>query len=525
MVQKDFARACAEETITLFFLFSCRSVNDKGSVIERFLGIEHIFDTTSTSLKEALDTMLRRYGLSISKIKGQGYDGASNMRGQFHGLQRRVLNENPYALYIHCFAHQLQLVVVSVAKCCGSTFDFFNYVTSIVNVVSASCKMKDQLLQSHHDKLVEQLDSSAIFSGRGKNQETSLARPGDTRWGTHHKILARLKIMWSSVLEVLENISEDGTDGEKKTTASGLIQRMESFEFVFILHLRIRVLGMTQDLSQCLQKKNQNIVHAIGLIGSVMRNMNEMRENSWDALFEEVKEFCLLNNIEIPNMEDMIPVRGCSRCRDAKLVSCYHHFHYGIFIVVIDKIYCELNNRFPERSTQLLRCVACLDPRDSFANFELQKLVELAKIYKDDFCDYDCIKLAGDLHIFINEVKNDDNFDTCNLAEKMVQTGRDTAFPLMYRLIELALILPVTTTTIERAFSAMNIIKTERRNKMNNDWLNSSMMCYIERDLFASIEDEKILKRFQGLRNRKMNLPNEDSRIEDVGTSGSGANS
>jgi len=62
-------------------------------------------------------------------------------------------------------------------------------------------------------------------------------------------------IMWSSVLEVLENISEDGTDGEKKTTASELIQRMESFEFVFILHLMIRVLGMTQDLSQCLQKK------------------------------------------------------------------------------------------------------------------------------------------------------------------------------------------------------------------------------------------------------------------------------
>ncbi|XP_066322825.1 uncharacterized protein [Miscanthus floridulus] len=457
MVQKDLARACAEETSELIkseigdrwfavlvdeardasikeqMVVVVRFVNDKGSVIERFLGIEYVFDTTSTSLKKALDTMLRRYGLSIFKIRGQGYDGASNMRGQFHGLQRLVLNENPYAFYIHCFAHQLQLVVVSIAKCCGSTFDFFNYVTSIVNVVSASCKRKDQLLQSHHDKLIEQLDSGTIFSRRGKNQEISLARPGDTRWGTHHKTLARLMIMWSSVLEVLENISEDGTDGEKKTTTSGLIQRMESFEFVFILHLMIRVLGMTQDLSQCLQKKNQNIVRAIGLIGSVMRNMNEMRENGCEALFEEVKEFCLLNNIEIPNMEDMIPVRGRSRCRGAKLVSYYHHFHHGIFNVVIDQVYCELNNRFPERSTQLLRCVACLDPRDSFANFEVQKLVELAKIYKDDLCDYDCIKLAGDLRIFIDEVRNDDNFDNCtnlgNLAEKMVQTERDTTFP------------------------------------------------------------------------------------------------
>jgi hypothetical protein len=69
-------------------------------------------------------------------------------------------------------------------------------------------------------------------------------------------------LMWGSVLEVLENVSEDGTDGEKKTIASRLITKMESFEFVFILHLMIRVLGVTQELSQCLQRKKQNIVRA-----------------------------------------------------------------------------------------------------------------------------------------------------------------------------------------------------------------------------------------------------------------------
>ena len=297
---------------------------------------------------------------------------------------------------------------------------------------------------------------------------------------------------------------------------SGLITKMESFEFVFILHLMIRVLGLSQELSQCLQRKNQNIVRAIGLIGSVMRNMNAMRENGWDDLFEEVKSFCVQKKIDIPNMEDMIPVRGRSKFRGAKLVTHYHHFHHGIFIVVIDQILCELNNRFPERSTELLRCVACLDPNGSFANFEIEKLVELAKIYKDDFSDYDCEKLRGDLLVFIDEVRNDKDFGTCtdlgNLAEKMVQSDRHTHFPLVYRLIELALILPVATTTVERAFSAMNIIKTERRNKMNDDWMNNSMICYIERDVFASVEDEKFLKRFQGFKNCKINLPREGTR-------------
>ena len=148
-------------------------------MIERFLGVEHVPDTTSAALKAALDAMLLGHGLSIHNVRGQGYDGASNMRGEFHGLQRLVLDENPYAFYIHCFAHQLQLVVVSVAKCCSSVTDFFNYTTLIVNIVNASCKRHDQLAQEHHENVVRGLENDEIFSGRGKNQETNLARPGE----------------------------------------------------------------------------------------------------------------------------------------------------------------------------------------------------------------------------------------------------------------------------------------------------------------------------------------------------------
>jgi hypothetical protein len=79
--------------------------------------------------------MLSDHGLVVARLRGQGYDGASNMRGEFNGLQKLIRDENPFTFYIHCFAHQLQLVVVAVSKCCSSLEDFFNYVTLIVALV------------------------------------------------------------------------------------------------------------------------------------------------------------------------------------------------------------------------------------------------------------------------------------------------------------------------------------------------------------------------------------------------------
>jgi hypothetical protein len=118
--------------------------------------------------------MFLAHGLSMSKRRGQGYDGASNMRGKFHGLQRLILDENPYAFYIYCFAHQLQLVVVAVAKCCSSVLDFFNFTTLIVNTVNASCKRHDEVAQHQHDTIVSQLESGDIFPEEGKTKQPTL---------------------------------------------------------------------------------------------------------------------------------------------------------------------------------------------------------------------------------------------------------------------------------------------------------------------------------------------------------------
>jgi hypothetical protein len=68
-------------------------------------------------------------------------------------------------------------------------------VTLIVSSTCASCKRKDLLFDKHRLNLLAKLESGEINSGKDKQQETSLVRPGDTRWRSHYKSLLRIESM------------------------------------------------------------------------------------------------------------------------------------------------------------------------------------------------------------------------------------------------------------------------------------------------------------------------------------------
>ena len=51
------------------------------------------------------------------KVRGQGYDGGSNMAGKINGLEQKMLKENLKALYFHCIGHQLNLVCQDACTC------------------------------------------------------------------------------------------------------------------------------------------------------------------------------------------------------------------------------------------------------------------------------------------------------------------------------------------------------------------------------------------------------------------------
>lgn len=70
----------------------------------------------------------------------------------------------------------------------------------------------------------------------------------------------------------------------------------------------------------------------------------------------------------------------------------------------------------------------------------------------------------------------------------MVEQKNNIVYPLIYLLVTLVLILPVTTTIMERAFSTINILENRLQNRMGYQCENDELLLYVEKDIFDNNE-------------------------------------
>ncbi|XP_075666079.1 uncharacterized protein LOC142635914 [Castanea sativa] len=156
-------------------------VDAEGFVKEHFFGLIHVVDTTALTLKKGIYSLLSQRYLDIQNIRGQRYDGASNMRGMWNGLQALILNDCPYTYFIHCFAHCLQLALVKTSKQVNAISGFFLTLLFLIKIVNASCKRNEQLKVVNANEIAHLIDLEELKTGSGLNQIGTLQRLVETR--------------------------------------------------------------------------------------------------------------------------------------------------------------------------------------------------------------------------------------------------------------------------------------------------------------------------------------------------------
>ena len=93
------------------------------------------------------------------------------MSGRCSGVQQRVKEVIPQAIYIHCFAHVLKLVLVDCAKNVASASEFFALLESpyvFLSSIKAHAAFVRQQAKLHPDKPKKELQrlSATIWTCR-----------------------------------------------------------------------------------------------------------------------------------------------------------------------------------------------------------------------------------------------------------------------------------------------------------------------------------------------------------------------
>ncbi|KAH0647342.1 hypothetical protein KY285_032590 [Solanum tuberosum] len=383
-----------------------RYVDRMGFVVERLIDIVHVQDTSALSLKGAIVNVLAQHSLSLSYVRGQCYDGASNMQGEMNGLKMLIRQE--------------------ISKKCIQVGELVLLVSNVLNVLGAFFKRMDKFRDSQKKRIQEALDMGELTTGTGLHQELGLIRAGDTRWGYHYKSFSNFILMFGSIVDVLDALVVDAYSTDERAKATGYLEACQTFKIAFMLHLMRDILGITDELNKSLQKKEQDIANAMLLVEVAKRRLQMLRDDGWDALINKLQ---------------------------------------------------ELNDRFNEVTTDLLHGVACLNPVDSFSSFNIRKIMRMAKLYPNDFDEFSMNALENQLATYIIDVRDmDERFSNlnglCDLSRKLVETKKNLNFPLVFRLVKFALLLLVSTASVERAFSAMKFIKNALRSWMNDELLS-----------------------------------------------------
>lgn len=89
----------------------------KNRPVETFLSLKRLKSLNAVDIFNTLSDIVTHYNISWTSVLAVCFDGASTMSGKISGVQARCKAENNKIIYVHCYAHCLNLALIdSISK-------------------------------------------------------------------------------------------------------------------------------------------------------------------------------------------------------------------------------------------------------------------------------------------------------------------------------------------------------------------------------------------------------------------------
>ena len=215
-----------------------------------------------------ITSTLEAFGLDLSNLRGQAYDGAGNMAGSVNGTAALIAVDYPLALYLHYASHCLNLAVVKSLQ-----------ITSVCNMMG----VVERVFQFFAAHLKQQ---RALEKAISDTQPASTVRKFKdlcrTRWVQRIDAMEVFCSLHQSIIACIENICSDGPylwSPDLLTDARSLQLAISTCDFICALVITNVCLKYLQELTSNLQAESKDIVAAVGEVDNVIATLQNARDS------------------------------------------------------------------------------------------------------------------------------------------------------------------------------------------------------------------------------------------------------
>ena len=429
-----------------------------GKPIERFWGFFNPTDTTAESLSAVLLKELEPLiGHCPEKLIAQTYDGAAALSGIHSGVQSRIKEVYKNAHFIHCYAHQLNLILEKASSQNSKVKIFFSSLSAIPAFFHKSAQRMKVM-----DDVVGQ----------------RVPAPSQTRWSFKERTVESVYEHKNKLIECC-TILESSSYKDTVQKATGIKRMLNDPEFIFWLTFFHKIMPHVNIMYKQFQQRTFDAYKA----QATLRIFN--------GHIEKIRNEC--HTIDVPlelpkrnfNINDLI-VSAKGVC-DLIMLQCNERFSFNDHLeasLLLDKDnFSNYVTKFPQSSLKkAVNAYPCLEE-------EVLK-TELSVLYTRE------------------DILMSKKYSLINLLQTLIDTNLQSSFPNTVKLLKILITTPMTSTEAERCFSTLKRIKTCLRATMMNERLSALAILSSENKLISGINDfnEKVITHFASNKNRRIDL-------------------
>ncbi|XP_034043832.1 uncharacterized protein LOC117525960 [Thalassophryne amazonica] len=374
------------------------------------------------------------------------------MASELNGVQAKMKEKVPEAMFTHCYAHNLSLVLLHSAKCMPECRTFFKTAEGLASFFSKSTKRTHLL-----DDVVKR----------------RLPRAAPTRWNSNSRLVQTISKHQHDLRALFHIIIEnsDSWDNDTLMMSAGYDRWLSEASTCFLLMAYEDIFNETNTLFRVLQNKVMDIEYCLARIRNSIAALERMRLE-FGSFYDRFEKKC--------NTLGLTESRGRQSIR---------YERKQVFCNILDNVSSQMKARFDHfGELAFLGLVDCAKFSKMSQHFEDKKLQSLSKYAKF----FDFVKLKADLiGLYSSQTVRDECKSPAQLLSFLAEKDLIQTVPEATKLLQLVLTVPAITASVERSFSALKRLKTYSRNRTDEGRLSSLAVISIETERLLKLKEDK----------------------------------